>query len=148
MYFEEIDGERQLDFVRKFDYIREAGTDGEEKAALEIQRELKSFGVDSRLEEFEIDTWRILKAEFTVTEPFEKTYTVAGYGRCGSTPADGIEAPFLYAENGDDIKTVQTNLGHSTASFTLKTYAHVSDQMQRSSAARMEELISSLGAVN
>ena len=51
-------------------------------------------------------------------------------------------------ENGDDIKTVQTNLGHSTASFTLKTYAHVSDQMQRSSAARMEELISSLGAVN
>ena len=51
-------------------------------------------------------------------------------------------------ENGDDIKTVQTNLGHSTASFTLKTYAHVSDQMQRSSAARMEELISSLEAVN
>ena len=51
-------------------------------------------------------------------------------------------------ENGDDIKTVQTNLGHSTASFTLKTYAHVSDQMQRSSAARMEKLIFSLGAVN
>ena len=62
------------------------------------KRQLKSFGVDSRLEEFEIDTWRILKAEFTVTEPFEKTYTVAGYGRCGSTPADGIEAPFLYAD--------------------------------------------------
>ena len=51
-------------------------------------------------------------------------------------------------ENGDDIKTVQTNLGHSTAAFTLKTYAHVSDQIQRSSAARMEELISSLEAVN
>ena len=50
--------------------------------------------------------------------------------------------------DGDDIKTVQTNLGHSTASFTLKTYAHVSDQMQRSSAARMEELISSLETVN
>ena len=148
MEYNEICGKRQLEFIKQFDYIREAGTDGEEKAALEIQRELKSFGVDSRLEEFEIDTWRILKAEFTVTEPFEKTYTVAGYGRCGSTPADGIEAPFLYAENGDDIKTVQTNLGHSTASFTLKTYAHVSDQMQRSSAARMEELISSLGAVN
>lgn len=34
MYFEEIDGERQLDFVRKFDYIREAGTEGEQKAAV------------------------------------------------------------------------------------------------------------------
>ncbi len=47
-------------------------------------------------------------------------------------------------ENGDDIKTVQTNLGHYAASFTLKTYAHVSDQMQRNSAARMDALISSL----
>lgn len=89
MEYNEICGKRQLEFIKQFDYIREAGTDGEEKAALEIQRELKSFGVDSRLEEFEIDTWRILKAEFTVTEPFEKTYTVAGYGRCGSTPAEG-----------------------------------------------------------
>lgn len=107
MEYNMICGKRQLEFIKQFDYIREAGTDGEEKAALEIQRELKSFGVDSRLEEFEIDTWRILKAEFTVTEPFEKTYTVAGYGRCGSTPADGIEAPFLYAENGDDINLSQ-----------------------------------------
>lgn len=47
-------------------------------------------------------------------------------------------------ENGDDIKTVQTNLGHYAASFTLKTYAHVSDQMQRNSAARMDALIASL----
>lgn len=47
-------------------------------------------------------------------------------------------------ENGDDIKTVQTNLGHYAASFTLKTYVHVSDQMQRNSAARMQELIASL----
>lgn len=107
MEYNEICGKRQLEFMKQFNYIREAGTDGEEKAALEIQKELKSFGVDSRLEEFEIDTWRILKAEFTVTEPFEKTYTVAGYGRCGSTPADGIESPFLYAENGDDINLSQ-----------------------------------------
>ena len=104
MEYNEICGKRQLEFMKQFDYIREAGTDGEEKAALEIQRELKSFGVDSRLEEFEIDTWRILKAEFTVTEPFEKTYTVAGYGRCGSTPAEWDRGPVpLYVENGDDI---------------------------------------------
>lgn len=32
-------------------------------------------------------------------------------------------------ENGDDIKRVQANLGHHAAAFTLKTYAHVSDQM-------------------
>lgn len=103
MSLHEISGKRQLEFMQQFTYIREAGTEGELKAALAIQEELKSFGVESRLEEFEIDTWKILEAEFTVTEPFEKTYTVAGYGRCGSTPEGGIEAPFLYAENGDDI---------------------------------------------
>lgn len=47
-------------------------------------------------------------------------------------------------ENGDDIKTVQENLGHHAASFTLKIYAHISNQMQKNSAARMERLISSL----
>ena len=103
MNLNKICGKRQLEFMKQFTYIREAGTEGELKAALAIQEELKSFGVESRQEEFEFDTWKILEAEFTVTEPFQKTYKAAGYGRCGSTPEGGIEAPFLYAENGDDI---------------------------------------------
>ena len=103
MILNEICGKRQLEFMKQFTYIREAGTEGELKAALAIQEELRSFGVESRQEEFEFDTWKILEAEFTVTEPFVKTYKVVGYGRCGSTPESGIEAPFLYAENGDAI---------------------------------------------
>lgn len=39
---------------------------------------------------------------------------------------------------GDDIKTVQDNLGHATASFTLDVYGHVSEQMKKASAERME----------
>ena len=31
-------------------------------------------------------------------------------------------------ESGDDIKTVQANLGHATASFTLDVYGHVSQK--------------------
>ena len=103
MILNEICGKRQLEFMKQFTYIREAGTEGELKAALAIQEELRSFGVESRQEEFEFDTWKILEAEFTVTEPFVKTYKVAGYGRCGNTPESGIEAPFLYVENGDAI---------------------------------------------
>lgn len=103
MNFNEICGQRQLTFMQQFDYIREAGTPAELQAAQTIQQELAGFGVDSHTEEFEIDTYQILEAAFTVTEPYEKTYTIAGYGRCGDTPDGGIEAPFLYAENGDDI---------------------------------------------
>jgi integrase len=39
--------------------------------------------------------------------------------------------------NGDDVKTVQTNLGHATASFTLDVYAHASEKMKQDSADRM-----------
>lgn len=42
---------------------------------------------------------------------------------------------------GDDIKTVQGNLGHHTAAFTLDTYGHVTEEMKRASAERMEAFI-------
>ena len=42
---------------------------------------------------------------------------------------------------GDDIKTVQGNLGHATAAFTLDVYAHVTDEMKKASADRMEKYI-------
>ena len=43
--------------------------------------------------------------------------------------------------SGDDIKSVQDNLGHHTAAFTLDTYGHVTEQMKRDSAARMQRVI-------
>ena len=50
----------------------------------------------------------------------------------------------LSLQNGDDVKTVQMNLGHASAAFTLDVYGHVSDRMQRESAARMEQYIASV----
>lgn len=34
-------------------------------------------------------------------------------------------------QSGDDIKTVQENLGHATAAFTLDIYGHVLDEMKQ-----------------
>lgn len=42
---------------------------------------------------------------------------------------------------GDDVKTVQTNLGHATAAFTLDVYGHVTEKMKQESAKRMENFI-------
>lgn len=44
-------------------------------------------------------------------------------------------------QSGDDIKTVQENLGHHTAAFTLDVYGHVTEQMKQASADRMERYI-------
>jgi len=46
--------------------------------------------------------------------------------------------------SGDDVKTVQANLGHHSAAFTLDIYGHVTDSMRQESAARMEAFIATL----
>ncbi len=52
----------------------------------------------------------------------------------------------LYA--GDDIKTVQANLGHATAQFTLDVYGHVTQKMRQDSANRMQKFYEQLSAEN
>ena len=44
-------------------------------------------------------------------------------------------------ESGDDIKTLQNNLGHATAAFTMDVYGHISQKMKQQSAARIEQYI-------
>lgn len=45
---------------------------------------------------------------------------------------------------GDDIKTLQENLGHYSAAFTLDVYGYVTAQMKQESAVNMEQYISDL----
>nr|AHF25968.1 putative site-specific recombinase [uncultured bacterium Contigcl_1556] len=45
---------------------------------------------------------------------------------------------------GDDIKTLQENMGHYSAAFTLDKYGHVVDEMRKASSSRMQKLIESM----
>ena len=47
-------------------------------------------------------------------------------------------------KSGDDIKTLQENLGHATASFTLSPYAHATPNMKIEGARRMDNFINSV----
>ena len=49
-------------------------------------------------------------------------------------------------KSGDDIKTVQKNLGHATAAFTLNVYGHVTSRMKQVSASRTEQFISAVSS--
>lgn len=102
-----ISGARALEFLRQFDFIREAGTEGELAAAEKIRKYLEQNvsgpGITFREEPFSFEESRILEARLVVTEPYQKEYSVVGCAGCGSTPENGLEAPFLYVENGDEI---------------------------------------------
>lgn len=63
----------------------------------------------------------------------------------GITGARFHDLRHTYAVNairaGDDIKTVQGNLGHATAAFTLDRYGHFTERMKQDSADRMDRFI-------
>ena len=72
-----------------------------------------------------------------ITKHFKKIAT-----SIGAPEARFHDLRHTYAVNslraGDDVKTVQENLGHSSATFTLNVYAHVTEEMKTDSASRME----------
>ena len=47
----------------------------------------------------------------------------------------------LALQNGVDIKTVSSMLGHFSAGFTLDTYAHVTTAAQKEAARTMENVL-------
>ena len=48
---------------------------------------------------------------------------------------------FATLENGVDVKMVSSTLGHFDAGFTLRTYTHVTRQMQESAAEKMSNFM-------
>lgn len=76
----------------------------------------------------------------TVYLHFKKLATEAGYPNARFHDLRHGYA-VVALQSGDDIKTVQENLGHHTAAFTLDVYGHVTEQMKQASAERMERFI-------
>ena len=87
MNTKEISGRRQMEFLTGFDFVREAGTAGEVKAAKMIRDTLDSFGVKNRMEEFDFWGFRINRAVLKVVEPYQKEYwgrrSESGFFVCG-----------------------------------------------------------------
>ena len=80
-----------------------------------------------------------------LTKVFHLCWDEAGLGKVSGNAPRPYDFRHSYAvaslRAGDDIKTVQSNLGHHTAAFTLDVYGHVTEEMKRASAERMEKFI-------
>lgn len=76
----------------------------------------------------------------TVYKAFKKIADQIG---CPDTRFHDLRHSYAVAslQAGDDIKTVQENLGHATAAFTLDVYGYVTEKMKKDSADRMEKFI-------
>ena len=82
-------------------------------------------------------------AIFTFYERFKRI--AAKIGRPDARPHDlRHTAATVAIASGADVKSVQSLLGHATASFTLNVYAHTSEKMMEDTAARMNSYYESL----
>ncbi len=103
MDLSEISGARAYRFLQAFDYVREAGTQGEHTAAEAICASLRQLGLKPEIEEFPIRRCMTRKAVFRITKPYKKEYPVAGLRSGCSTAPGGVKGEFLFVEEGDDI---------------------------------------------
>ena len=94
----EICGKREMELLEKIGFTRIAGSPEEEKAAQILKEECDKLGVPAIIQPFEIE-----EATLEILEPFQQEIPVTGYQCAQNTPEEGLEAPFLYVENADDV---------------------------------------------
>ncbi len=99
----EVCGKRAYALLEKLNFVKLGGTPEELKAAKLFQQELASFGVEGRIEEFQVNRAQVSKVSLEVTEPFKKEYVVTGYGISGNTLEEGLVAPLIYGEDGEEL---------------------------------------------
>ncbi len=59
-------------------------------------------------------------------------------------PYECVAFATLAIQQGVDVKTVSSILGHYSAGFTLDTYTHVTGEMQKEAAERMGGFIAQI----
>lgn len=99
----EICGKREMELLEKIGFTRIAGSPKEEKAAQILKEECDKLGVPAIIQPFEIEQGIVEEATLEILEPFQQEIPVTGYQCAQNTPEEGLEAPFLYVENADDV---------------------------------------------
>ena len=124
-----MNGKRMYELLEKMNYVRVGGTEEEKKTAELLQAECASFGLEAKIEEFELEDGELGECYFEVTEPYQKSYEMRAYKRCASVEA---EAEILYVEDAlpanlrnakDKILFINGGLGYDKYETFLKTGA-------------------------
>ena len=93
-----VSAHRAFALLKELAYVRVSGSDAEKQAASRLLEEALSTGAEAHLESFTVPCGKVSHARLVVTEPYVKEYAVTGYERAKSTPAEGLDAEFYYAE--------------------------------------------------
>lgn len=96
-------GRLAFEVMQKLSFVRESCTPAEMEAAELICSEIRKAGVEPVIEEFMMDHAVIKKASLKFGG---KEYEAGGYMLSGSTPEEGLRAPFHYAQDAEEADLV------------------------------------------
>ncbi len=97
-----VSANRAFSLLKELAYERVSCSEAEKSAASKLLETAQSCGVEACIEEFPVKCGKVLHAKLVVTEPYVKEYEVTGYERALSTPAEGADYEFYYAEGCED----------------------------------------------
>lgn len=83
----------EMKFLKDLEYVRVGGSKEELKAAKYIQAELKKLNLNSRIEEFPVQSAKITKCTLEVTKPYKKKINCLGYFNSGNA---NLKKPLYY----------------------------------------------------
>ena len=98
-------GKREFELLNKINFIRTCGTEEEKQAAQILAEEARAIGTEPVIESFDVDRWDIKKVSLVACG---KEWEVTGYGMSGSTPEEGITAPFAYIQEATEVDLLNT----------------------------------------
>ena len=95
----QVSAHRAFSLLKDLAFVRVSGSDAEKAAANRLLQEARAAGVKAEIEEFSVPCGKVSHARLVVTSPYTKEYECTGYERAKSTPAEGLDGEFFYAEN-------------------------------------------------
>lgn len=119
-----INIEKEYKLLEDLYFERIGGTEDELRATKIIQEALKEEGLESYIEEFDVNAADISEATLEVLEPYQKSYKVEGYKSSGCTPKEGLVADLCYFEcdNPVSVKDVKGKIALVNGYVGLKSY--------------------------
>ena len=119
--------EKTWELLNDLYFVRMGGTEEELKAAKIIQKYLSELGLESRIEEFEVDDDQVDYAELKVLEPYTKTYECTGYKGSLNTPEGGITRKLVAFEQDNPVigKMMKDAIVLVNGYVTLRSYPNI-----------------------
>lgn len=97
-----IDKTRAWQTLTRLSFERVSGSNKELEAAQLLLEECHKVGIEAVIEPFEIALPKVFEAKLEVTKPEVQGFYCTGIGKSGTTPDEGLVAPLVYIQNGDD----------------------------------------------